>query len=267
MSKTALLIIDVQNDFLPPDGSLAVPDGRAVIPVIQGLLDQTKWDWDFVVPSQDYHPKGHISFASTNNGEPFKEKLVTNVHGVEYAQTLWPDHCVIGTKGAEIERELRHSFEPWKNKMKIVRKGCHCLLEAYSAFDGYLFEATDPAEPPTDDGSSVPRVIMPSDTALGKYLREQGVGKVVIVGLASDFWFVQPARSKNIPTDPEGSVLQTSLSSLGASFPTLLVKPATRGIDETATSKGFEKLEALGAKVAGKDGGDWEAEVREWIKY
>ena len=123
MSKTALLIIDVQNDFLPPHGALAAPHGDRVLPPIKVLLDTSKsWDWKTVVASQDYHPPRHISFASTHGEEPFGTKVLKDYYGREYTQMLWPDHCVQGSEGAQIDKGLRDTFELWKDRMKLVRK-------------------------------------------------------------------------------------------------------------------------------------------------
>lgn len=97
--KSALLLVDVQLDFLPADpsvaasyaGSLAVKHGRDILPIISRLLDR---DWPVVVASQDYHPPGHISFASTHERESFTSTTVTGHRGEPIDQMLWPDHCV-----------------------------------------------------------------------------------------------------------------------------------------------------------------------------
>jgi nicotinamidase len=82
---------------------------------------------------KDYHPPAHISFASRHSREPFTSLQVTDARGKTYDQTLWPDHCVQGTRGAEIDRGLRRAFEPWKGEMKIVRKvSINRLVSLYS---------------------------------------------------------------------------------------------------------------------------------------
>ncbi|OCF45710.1 hypothetical protein I317_00613 [Kwoniella heveanensis CBS 569] len=228
MIKTALIIVDVQYDFLPPHGSLAVPDGQAILPVIQDLLDKTKWDWPVIIASQDYHPSGHISFASSHPpNEAFSKKTIRDARGTEYEQTLWPDHCVQGTKGAEIDLSVRGALEPWGETVKVVRKGTHLRLEAYSAFEGYITEATT--------------------TELVRYLRSMEVEKVAIVGLATDF-----------------CVLQTALSALSASFETTIIAPAVRGISEADANEAFDKLMSLGGKIIGRQGTSWEQELRAW---
>ena len=107
--KSALLLVDVQLDFLPADtsatashaGSLAVEHGRDVLPVIARLLDR---EWPVVVASQDYHPSGHISFASTHGREPFTSTTVNGHRGEPIDQMLWPDHCVRGTRSTSSSR-------------------------------------------------------------------------------------------------------------------------------------------------------------------
>ena len=98
--KSALLLVDVQLDFLPADasdasshaGSLAVENGREILPVIGQLLER---DWPVVVASQDYHPAGHVSFASSHDGrKPFTSTTVPSPRGEPIEQMLWPDHCV-----------------------------------------------------------------------------------------------------------------------------------------------------------------------------
>ena len=97
--KSALLLVDVQLDFLPADpsapssraGSLAVENGREILPVIARLLAR---DWPVVVASQDYHPAGHISFASSHDRKPFTSTTVPGPRGEPIEQMLWPDHCV-----------------------------------------------------------------------------------------------------------------------------------------------------------------------------
>jgi len=115
-----LVIVDVQNDFMP-GGSLPVPDGDKIIPIINGMMDM----FDVVVATQDWHPEKHISFASSHeNKKPFdkwshKEKI----------ETLWPDHCVQGTHGAELHPDLN------TNKIDaIIRKGTSKDVDSYSAF-------------------------------------------------------------------------------------------------------------------------------------
>jgi nicotinamidase/pyrazinamidase len=152
MADEALIVIDVQNDFCP-GGALAVSGGDEVVPVINRLIER----FEHVVLTQDWHPAGHSSFASTHPGkEPFSS--IDMPYG---PQTLWPDHCVQGTKGAEFHPDL-----VWTKAELVVRKGFRKAIDSYSAF----FE-NDHRTP----------------TGLGGYLRERGVTKVTLAGLATDY--------------------------------------------------------------------------------
>ena len=148
----ALVVIDVQNDFCP-GGALAVAGGDAIVPGLNALMD----DFAAVILTQDWHPAGHSSFASIHPGRaPYD--LVEMPYG---PQVLWPDHCVQGTPGAE--------FHPLLDATRadlILRKGFRPQVDSYSAF----FE-NDHRTP----------------TGLAGYLRERGIGRVTLVGLATDF--------------------------------------------------------------------------------
>jgi nicotinamidase/pyrazinamidase len=150
--RTALLVIDVQNDFMP-DGQLPVPEGDLIVPLINRLARQFKQ----VVIAQDWHPGGHISFASSHpDRQPY------DVIELPYGeQTLWPEHCVQGSTGA--------AFHPGLNlphAQLVIRKGCNPDIDSYSAF----LEA---------DRSTT--------TGLAGYLKERGIDTVYMVGLALDF--------------------------------------------------------------------------------
>ena len=152
MANEALIVIDVQNDFCP-GGALAVEDGDAVVPVINGLIER----FDHVVLTQDWHPEGHSSFASSHQGKaPFD--TIEMPYGT---QTLWPDHCVQGTKGAAFHEGLA-----WDKAELVIRKGFRSAIDSYSAF----FE-NDHETP----------------TGLSGYLRERGITRVTLAGLATDF--------------------------------------------------------------------------------
>jgi len=147
-----LAVIDVQYCFLP-GGSLAVADGDKIIPIINRLVPAFK----HVVVTQDWHTPGHISFASSHPGKkPFE--TVQLAYGT---QVLWPDHCVQGTAGADIHKDLRIP-----QAELIIRKGYRPQVDSYSAF----LEA-DRKTP----------------TGLSGYLRERGLKQVFFVGLATDF--------------------------------------------------------------------------------
>lgn len=148
----ALLIVDVQNDFLP-GGALAVTGGDEVIPVINQLL---KKPFDLVVASKDWHPKDHSSFAATHHK---KVGEVIDLNGME--QILWPIHCVQDSQGAEFPSSLHsQSFE------KIFYKGVDKEIDSYSTF--------------YDNGHK-------RSTGLQDYLQEKGVTRLYIAGLATDY--------------------------------------------------------------------------------
>ncbi len=152
-----LLVVDVQNDFLP-GGALAVPQGDAVIPVIRGLAPR----FENVILTQDWHPPGHISFASRHGLAPFS--TIELPYG---QQVLWPDHCVQGSRGAEFAAELSIP-----HAQAVIRKGFHAHTDSYSAF----LEA-DRKTP----------------TGLAGLLRERGISTVFLCGLATDFCVVWSA--------------------------------------------------------------------------
>jgi nicotinamidase/pyrazinamidase len=151
-SDTVLIVIDVQNDFCP-GGALAVERGDEILPRINELIRSH----EHVVLTQDWHPADHASFASQHeNRSPFE--TIEFPYG---AQTLWPDHCVQGSFGAEL-----HAGLAWTKAELILRKGFRRPIDSYSAF----FE-NDRRTP----------------TGLSGYLRERGIAHVVLAGLATDF--------------------------------------------------------------------------------
>lgn len=148
----ALIVIDVQNDFCP-GGALAVADGDAIVPGINGLMAEA----DAVVLTQDWHPAGHSSFASSHPGAaPFS--LTEMPYG---PQVLWPDHCIQGSPGAGFHPDLAVDAG-----QMVVRKGFRAAIDSYSAF----FE-NDHKTP----------------TGLEGYLRSRGITDLTMVGLATDF--------------------------------------------------------------------------------
>ena len=150
--KTALLVIDVQNDFCP-GGALQVAGGNEIIPGI----NQEMTKYDYIILTQDWHPKGHSSFATSHDGgKPL------DVIEMPYGdQVLWPDHCVQGSHGAEFHSELNTA-----RANAVIRKGSNPLIDSYSAF----FE-NDRKSP----------------TGLHGYFRSLEIEKINLVGLATDF--------------------------------------------------------------------------------
>jgi nicotinamidase/pyrazinamidase len=161
-AKDALVVVDVQRCFVK-GGSLAVPDGDAVVPLINGMAKK----FTNVVLTQDWHTPGHISFASSHPGKkPF------DVIDLPYGkQVLWPDHCVQGTDGAGLHPDLAIP-----HAQLVIRKGFNPKVDSYSAF----IEA---------DGKTA--------TGLAGYLAARGITRVFVCGLATDFcvaWTAQDAR-------------------------------------------------------------------------
>ncbi len=165
---SALIIVDVQNSFLP-GGSLAVKDGEQVIPIINRVAK----GFANVVMTQDWHTEDHVSFASTHSGKkPFE--TVDLAYG---KQVLWPDHCVQGTEGAALSKHLAVPHAGL-----VIRKGFNKNLDSYSAFT----EA---------DGKTT--------TGLAAYLKARKLNKVFLAGLATDFcvaWSALDARKAGFET-------------------------------------------------------------------
>lgn len=148
----ALLLIDIQNDFLP-GGALAVPEGDAVIPIANRLME----NFEIIVATQDWHPADHGSFAANHPGQRLFEKI--DLHGLE--QTLWPVHCVQGTAGAAFAPELDS-----ERITQVSRKGTDPRIDSYSGF--------------YDNGHR-------QSTGLAGWLRERQVTHLTLCGLATDY--------------------------------------------------------------------------------
>jgi nicotinamidase/pyrazinamidase len=176
--RDVLIVIDVQNDFCP-GGALAVKDGDQVIEVIQRIAPA----FAHIVLTQDWHPPDHRSFASAHGKSPFES--IELPYGL---QTLWPDHCVQGTEGAEIHAGLKLT-----QAELILRKGFRAKIDSYSAF----FEND--------------RV---TATGLAGYLRDRGLTRVFVAGLAYDY-----------------CVGYSALDARSLGLPAVIVKDACRAID------------------------------------
>ena len=192
-----LIVVDMQNDFCP-SGALAVPRGDEVVPIINSLAAR----FPNVVLTQDWHPRGHLSFASTHPGKRPYETIAAP-YG---PQVLWPDHCVQATPGAEFHASLQIPHAGL-----VLRKGIHRAINSYSTF--YENDRTTP-------------------TGLVGYLRERGLTRVFLAGLAFDFcvrYSAEDARREGFAVfvvedacrgiDVDGSVAATraSLAMLGVS--------------------------------------------------
>ncbi|MGN6381132.1 MAG: bifunctional nicotinamidase/pyrazinamidase [Dyella sp.] len=167
LRHAALIVIDLQPDFMP-GGALACHEGDAIVPAIDALLRARRFG--HVVATQDWHPAGHISFASSHPGRaPFEQ---IDLHG--QPQTLWPEHCVQGTPGAAL-----HAAVDWSSVDVTIRKGGDPRVDSYSAFQ----ENHGPG------GTRPP-------TGLAGWLRERRVEAVYLCGLARDvcvLWSAQDA--------------------------------------------------------------------------
>ena len=178
-SRDVLVVVDVQNDFLP-GGTLAVADGDAVVPLINALAPK----FTHVVCTQDWHPADHISFASQHPGKaPFE--TVDLPYG---SQVLWPDHCVWNTPGAALATAL-----DLPQAQLIICKGYNRAIDSYSGFQ----EA---------DRQTL--------TGLAGYLNERDLGRLYVVGLATDF-----------------CVGWTAIDGAAAGFDVTVIEDATRAID------------------------------------
>jgi nicotinamidase/pyrazinamidase len=198
-ARDVLLVVDVQNDFCP-GGNLAVPRGDEVVPLINGLADK----FAHVVLTQDWHPRGHLSFASAHPGrKPFE--TIELAYG---PQVLWPDHCVQDSTGAAFSDDLKIP-----QAELVLRKGYHREIDSYSAF----YE---------NDRKT--------HTGLGGYLRERGLKRVFLAGLAYDFCVRYSAEDAH----REG-------------FAAVVIEDACRGIDvDGSVAATRAQLKALGIASA-----------------
>jgi nicotinamidase/pyrazinamidase len=195
--RDVLLVVDIQNDFCP-GGALAVPRGGEVVPVINRLARR----FEHVVLTQDWHPAGHQSFASSHSGR----KPYETIEVAYGSQILWPDHCVQGTPGADFHKELQIPHAEL-----VLRKGYHREIDSYSAF--YENDRT-------------------THTGLAGYLRERGLRRIFVAGLAFDFC----VRYSTEDAHREG-------------FAVMVIEEACRGIDvRGSVAATREALGALGVR-------------------
>lgn len=196
--RDVLLVVDVQNDFCP-GGALAVPGGDEIVPAVNRLGRQ----FTHVVLTQDWHPPGHASFASAHPGQPAFAAVEMD-YGT---QILWPDHCVQDTPGA--------AFHPGLDLPRaelVLRKGFHPAIDSYSAF--------------RENDRKTP-------TGLAAYLRERGIGRVTLCGLATDF-----------------CVLYSALDARHAGFATRVVLDACRGLDvDGSLARAIEEMRQAGVEL------------------
>lgn len=196
-ANDVLVVVDVQYDFLP-GGSLAVTDGDAIIPLVNALARR----FSHVVLTQDWHPGDHVSFASQHPGKaPFE--TIELPYGT---QVLWPDHCVWATRGAQLSEDL-----DIPHAQLIIRKGYNRLIDSYSGFQEADRETL---------------------TGLGGYLGERDVGRLYVVGLATDF-----------------CVGWTAIDAAAGGFDVTVIEDATRAIDTNGSlARAWADMAAAGVE-------------------
>lgn len=221
--KAGLAVIDAQEDFCEPSGSLAVSGGRALAPVWNDLLSLP---FAVKLATRDYHPADHISFASQHDGkQPFTDshtiKNPENADDEAFTTLLWPDHCVQGTKGCEFIPELDVS-----KTTQTIEKGQDKRVESYSAF-GPVYRN--------------PAVGM---SGLGDSLKEAGVTDLFVVGLAFDY-----------------CVKHTAIDAVEHGFKTFVIEDATKAVDqsEEGLAKVRKELEDSGVVIIGLDSKELDA--------
>ncbi|KAJ4364106.1 NAD(+) salvage pathway protein [Neocucurbitaria cava] len=214
--KPALIVVDVQEDFCPPNGALAVAGGRDIVPTINALL---ALPFALKMATKDFHPQDHISFASNHpapNNRPFESVItIKNPHNPDETQEtrLWPDHCVQGTKGAELLPELDTSRVD-----RTIEKGQDKRVEMYSAF-------ADPFQSPCV-----------ANSGLANTLRDAGITDVYVVGLAADY-----------------CVKYTALDAQKEGFRTWVIGEATKAVEPSSLEAVHNEYEKVGVAVIGMD--------------
>lgn len=203
MLKVALVVVDLQEDFLPPDGSLAVPDGRSVVQPITDLLHTERYPWLAVIITQDWHPPDHCLFASQHGVKPFTELEFAHPLGEKNCYTgevktqkqyVWPDHCVQKSYGATVEKLFLKQFEQLEGKLPtaVIKKGYLQDREYYLCFtDCWKLDRTD----------------------MEKVLVANDITDVVFVGLAYDF-----------------CVLNSAVDCLGSGFNTFVIRNCCKSV-------------------------------------
>lgn len=200
---TALILVDLQNDFCPL-GALPIAEGDLVIPIANVLMPH----FSTVVATQDWHPADHGSFAANHPWR--KPGQVIDLNGLQ--QVLWPIHCVQGSFGAEFAPELQQ-----EGIHKVFVKGTDPGIDSYSGF--------------FDNGHR-------KATGLGDWLKERGIERVYVLGLATDY-----------------CVKFTALDALELGFETYLIEDASRGVDLQAgdVDKAVDEMRAAGVRIVQSD--------------
>jgi nicotinamidase/pyrazinamidase len=205
--KRALIVVDIQNDFLP-GGALAVPEGDTILPFVVDLM-RNGTQYDLLVVTQDWHPKDHGSFASTHNGGiPFQTGELSGL-----PQMLWPDHCVEGTSGANLAGDIEEVLSEITSsdrqvKVRKIKKGQDRNVDSYSAF--------------FDNARR-------HDTGLRTILDEHGIIEVDVVGLALDY-----------------CVKYTALDAASLGFRTRVLLLGSRAVDPASLPEVCDELSNAG---------------------
>ncbi|TGZ80117.1 Isochorismatase hydrolase [Ascodesmis nigricans] len=219
----ALVIVDLQNDFCPPNGALPVPSGRDVIAPINKLL---QLPFVLKIATLDWHPPNHISFADNHppGNAPFtSETIIPHPENPDriYKTTLWPVHCVQNTPGAELVSELDQSLLDG-----VVKKGQDPRVEMYSAFTDPFHEGQQPWDPESNS-------VCTSD--LARTLKEKGVTDVYVVGLAMDY-----------------CVKSTAIHAVKYGYRTWVVKEGTKAVaGDDGNRDSTREMEEEGVKIVG----------------
>jgi len=200
--NVALVVVDAQNDFMP-EGNLAVPEGDEIVPVINNLRDA----FQTVVFTKDWHPKAHKSFAANNDAEVFTTKEFP--YGT---QVMWPDHCIQGTKGADIHADLKVKAEDL-----ILNKGINTEVDSYSAFV-------------ENDGKTAPK--FDNGKTLAEEMKARGIDTLVFAGLA---------REICVGFSVEGALKEK--------FNAVMVLDAAKPFNKEADITKMKDLEEKGAKL------------------
>lgn len=208
--RPALIVVDFQEDFCPPNGSLAVQNGRDIAPVVSRLLELP---FVIKIATKDWHPATHISFAPNHKDkQPFVDEIViTNPQnpGETYKSRLWPVHCVQNTPGAELAPELERGKVD-----KIVEKGTDELVEMYSPFY---------------DAFEKPRGC---DSGLKDLLKSHDITDIYVVGLAADY-----------------CVMNCAVDAAKEGFKSYIIEEGTRAVDPEGWPMCRGKIEEKGVRV------------------
>ncbi len=209
--QRALIVVDLQNDFLP-GGTLAVPEGNSILPFVVDLM-RAELLYDLIVVTQDWHPQGHGSFASSHTGaEPFQLGELSGL-----TQMLWPDHCVEGTSGARLSDAIEKvvaEIQAAGRHILFVKKGQERDLDSYSAF--------------FDNARR-------HDTGLQSNLRTHGISEVDVVGLALDY-----------------CVKATAVDAASLGFTTRVLLQGTRSVDPASEAQVVSELSKSGVVCIAK---------------